>query len=428
MRFRWRLLFVVVLTVVGLLGLSRPAFAQAQITIPNQASLLRLDKNGKTVTKRDAGLNPEGISYQDCVDDQQIQVTLQMTGFEVGAAVQAYASVAQDCTGPTSRAGATAVCWPVYDSGIPLQASATINIPVRKIMSGALQATAPDATQNICGKVDLSNVTIQFLYFAPGNTSTGTVAASVTIAVDTVGPLPPTGLRTKPGNTRITVEWDQISGGTEDDSGTSTGGGGVTDILGVRVYCDLQAPTTATADASTDGATDASAEASTTCDADANAGDGGDAATCTSGATTSTTTCSSPNFVQADGTPVVPDNAFDAKYLCGSFNGTGGQQITATGVGGKPLQNDTTYALALAGTDRFGNVGRLSSVKCEVPEVTTDFWDDYRNAGGKAGDGCSTTGSAPFGSIATLSIGVAMALSAIFRGRRRSRSHEANGR
>jgi hypothetical protein len=419
----WRLFFVVTVTLVGVLGLTRPAFAQAQITVVNANSLPRLDNKGKVVTKRPSALTPEGVSYQDCIDDQQIQFTLQMAGYEVGGSVQAWASIGQDCSAQTARGGGYQLCWRAYDSDIPLSQTATINVPVRKVMAGGPQPNAPDATENICGKVDLANIQIQFLYFAPGSGgANGTAAASVTITVDTVGPAPPSGLRTKPGNTRITVEWNQISGGTDVDGGTATGGG-VTDLLGVRVYCDVAQATTSTtanapicADASSD--LDAGDEAGTT-------------ETCTDGGTTTSSSgaCSTPNFTGSDGDPAIPTADFDTKYLCGSLNGTGGTSVTATGVGGKPLANETTYAVALAGTDRFGNVGRLSSVRCEVPEVTSDFWDAYRNDGGHAGDGCSTAGQGgALGSLATLSAGVALALSSIFRAHRRAKLTKGSGR
>ncbi|MBN9163002.1 MAG: hypothetical protein J0I07_18705, partial [Myxococcales bacterium] len=77
----------------------------------------------------------------------------------------------------------------------------------------------------------------------------------------------------------------------------------------------------------------------------------------------------------------------------------------------------------VAATDRFGNVGELSSVVCETPETTTDFWDDYRKAGGRAGDGCATAGGgAPLASTAVLGVGVTLALSSIFRFRRRRKA------
>ena len=56
-------------------------------------------------------------------------------------------------------------------------------------------------------------------------------------------------------------------------------------------------------------------------------------------------------------------------------------------VAGKPLVNGTHYAVAVAGTDAYGNVGKLSTVICEFPEQTSDFWNAYKNAGGESGGG-----------------------------------------
>src|SRR5262249_562616 len=52
------------------------------------------------------------------------------------------------------------------------------------------------------------------------------------------------------------------------------------------------------------------------------------------------------------------------------------------------LQNATMYAVAVAGYDKLGNVGKLSDPTCGTPIPIDDFWDLYRRAGGDGG-GCS---------------------------------------
>jgi hypothetical protein len=44
--------------------------------------------------------------------------------------------------------------------------------------------------------------------------------------------------------------------------------------------------------------------------------------------------------------------------------------------------------VAVAAYDTLGNVGKLSSVACGTTEEVTDFFENYRQAGGKAGNGC----------------------------------------
>lgn len=419
-----RLVFVFALAVGTMLGLTRTAHAQS-IAIVNQASLPRLDKDGKIVTKRPQNLSPEGVSLQDCVDDQKIRFTLQMSGFEVNAIIQAWAAIGQDCKAQTARGGGVQTCWRVFDSDIPLSAVTDVDIPVRKIMSGVAGSPAqPNATEEACGKVNLSNISVQFLYFPPGSGgATASIDKAIVVVVDTVGPSPPSGLKALPGDTRIKVEWNSISGGSGDGGAT----GGLTELTGVKVYCDTAGATTTTTTAEPvcrDEPVDAGPDADPTVDA-------GTVRVCEDGGTTSTPSgnaCGSPNFQKDDGTDLFPTAEFNEKYECGSITGNTGTSVTATAVGGKPLVNGTQYAVAVAATDRFGNVGVLSPVVCETPEVTTDFWSDYRKAGGDAGDGCSTSGGGG-GSAAVVGLGVTAALSAILRRRRRNEiSMEDSGR
>ncbi len=410
-----RRLVALALTLSAVIGFASPARAQS-INIVNQASLPRLDKDGKPVQKRPQTLTPEGVSFQDCIDDQQILFTLQMAGFEANAVIEAWASIGQDCKAPTARGGGVTTCWKVSET-IPLATVADVRIPVRKIMAGAPpnNALSLKADESVCGKVNLANVSVQFLYFPPGQGgATASMDKSVTVIVDTVGPLPPSGLRALPGDTRIKVEWTNISGGSADGGAT----GGLTELTGIKVYCDpvsAQTTTTAAEPICHDEPIDAGPDADASVDA-------GTVEVCEDGGTsTSTSTeCGSANFVNPDGSKVIPTAEFNSKYECGSITGNTGTSATASAVGKTPLVNGTTYAIAVAATDRFGNVGELSSVVCETPEVTTDFWDDYRKAGGRAGDGCATAGGgAPLASTAVLGVGVTLALSSIFRFRRR---------
>lgn len=392
-----------------------PAFAQATINVVNEKSLPRLDKNGNTVAKRPLTLNPEAVNNQDCVDEQQIQFTLLMSGFEPNAIIEVWAANGADCSTQVNRSSANQVCWQVSPN-VPLQQQVNIAIPVRKIMSGAppFKATAPDETENACGKVDLSNISVQFLYFKPGDRANAASKKEIGVTIDTVGPAPPTGLKALPGNTRVQVSWDNISGE-----------GGVSALTGVRVYCDpaqASGPTTIEVEASCEqvpNEVDASGDAADDAEVDA-----GFTEVCTDGGTETVPgggDCSSSNFVTtgADGTtePVVPDAEFNAKFECGSITGNSGTTVVATQVAGNPLANGTRYAVAVAATDAYGNVGPLSSVVCETPEETNDFWDSYRAAGGQAGGGfCATSGpGAPTGSVAALGVALAAVVSLLRR-------------
>lgn len=156
--------------------------ARAQtISIANEPSLVRLDASGTFVVKRDLTLNPEGVSRQDCLDDQRIRFPLLLAGFQPNATFAAWASVSGvDCAEPTNRTGANPRCWQIAQP-IPLRPTTVVDLRVRGLMSGAPPASpsAPVADDGICGKVDLTTIDVQFLYFAPADMAVAAAKTSV---------------------------------------------------------------------------------------------------------------------------------------------------------------------------------------------------------------------------------------------------------
>ncbi len=433
--------FFALFAVLAALFVTRAASAQAAINVVNETSLPRYDAEGKQLQKRPVNLTPEAVSLQDCLDDQRIRFSLQLSGFEANASLQAWAAnTGQDCKSQVNRESATRVCWQITGSDIPLQLNPYVDIPVRTIMSGVSPFTplAPDVSVNVCGKVNLANISVQFLYFSPGNLAEPVAVKAVAIQADTVGPSPPSGLRASPGNTRIHVEWTSISGSAGDASAsTSNSGTGLTELTGIKVYCDRNGSIadggTSTADAATTdagatdtGSTDGCFDVAVDAGLD-DAGvpiDGGVSRVCADASVPGTPSCTSGNLTSSDGTPTFPNNAFNDLYQCGSLTGNTGSAITATAFGGDPLVNGERYAVAVAATDRFGNVGQLSSLVCETPEPTTDFWDQYRDAGGDGGGGCTSAAppGAPVGTLATLAFAASAGVVALSRRRRKPRS------
>lgn len=392
-----------------------PRIASAQnITIAQEQSLPRVRPDGSNVNKRPTNLDPEAVSNQDCLEDQRIRFSLTIDSVQPNASLQAWASIGGDCTALTNRQGNSQVCWQLI-GGIPLQATTQVDIPVRSIMAGAAPGSATSLLtgNSMCGQVDLTNVAVSFLYFAPGVTDKPATSKNVTVKVDTVGPEPPSGLSTLPGNTRIHVRWDNVSGE-----------GGVTALTGVNIYCEVAgaAPTTTT---TTEGGT------ITVCD-DAGVDDSGDASdadancrqeTVEGGTTTtgSSASCQSPHLTSTDGGKLYATGDFDSKYKCGGITGNSGSGATADKLDGEPLQNGKVYAVSVAATDALGNVGRLSDPICETPEETNDFWQNYKNAGGGSGGGfCSTSGPGlPLGSASVVGVVVAVVVSMMRRNQRR---------
>lgn len=404
-----------------------PAIARAaDISVSLEASLPRLDKDGNGLNKRSSALNPEAVNLQDCIDDQKIRFPVVLSNFEVNASLQVWAGLAgADCTKQEYRSGSNATCWQL-STGLPLQSTQNVDLPVRAIMAGAppYKPQALGTNDAMCGQVDLATISVQFLYFSPGQLATSSANHSVSVTVDTVGPLPPSGIKTLPGNTRIAVRWDNISGE-----------GGVSNVTGIKVYCDpaifSSAGSTSTTDATTNATTDASC---TEVPNETDGGDGGDddagtTVVCDGGtddagisSSSSGPVCTSPNLAPTSGTKIVPDANFDAKYKCGEIAGNSGIQATATSIAGVPLENNKSYAVAIAATDAYGNLGPLSAVYCETPEVTNSFWENYVNAGGGAGGGlCTASGpEAPIGSLTTFAV-IALAAATSLRRRRNRR-------
>jgi hypothetical protein len=424
-----RLLLAALVLAISLFA--RPASAQvagagATITVVNEASLVRTDANGNTIQKRPLTLNPEAVNFQDCVDNQNILFTLQETGFEANAQIQQWASNGGDCTQQTARSGGVQTCWQL-GSNIALQPTVTVSIPVRKIMSGAIpnSPTAPNDSASVCGTVDLSTISVQFLYFSPGQPATAASNQTVSVIVDTVGPDPPTGLSALPGNTRIAVSWNNISGGAAvDDAGSqSTGGtgGGLTALTGVNVFCD-PAQGGATPTPGTPVCTTVPNVVDAGPDADASTEDAGTTQVCTDGGSpTSSSECGSVNLSTSDGGKIQPTTDFINKFGCGSITGNTGNQVVAGSVGGQPLVNGTRYAVAVAATDAYGNLGPLSDVVCETPAPTTDFWNTYKQDGGDAGGGCAVgPADLPLGTLSVLATIAALGASSLRRRRRKT--------
>jgi hypothetical protein len=404
---------------LGLSFTSAPAHAQAaagaSINVLLENSLPRVSSTGATVNKRPLTQEPEGVSLQDCLDDQRIEFPLQLAGFETNATLEAWAGLSGvDCGVQTNRTSGTKTCWKIA-GGIPLQTTPRASIAVRAILSGALDAINPVADASICGRVDLTTISVQFLYFAPGQLATPSATKAVQVRADTIGPAAPAAEAPLPGNTRIRISFGGL------------GEGGLTQYTGVRAYC---APAVETAGVSTPPVTErVCSEASVPdADTDAEAGDAevADAAVgdceevVVEAGSSGQATCTSPAFTPPDGGALVPDDKFNAQYLCGSLTGNTGSALIADNVGGQPLENFKNYAVAIAAIDAFGNVGPLSSVFCAKPEPTTDFWESYKKAGGGAGGGvCSVDGAGlPVGSFTVMSI---FGLAAVGTLRRRRR-------
>ena len=397
------------------------AYAQeVKVTITSPTSLARVEKDGTTPRNKRPTISPEGINLQDCRDDLQIRFPLIVAGFSASDNFEVWGSdqSGADCTVATARSGPTQTCYQVTANFSRVQTQTT-QIGVKEIIKGLPSASGAVGADG-CRRVNAYTISLYFLVLR-GTDVVGN--AKATLSVDTQGPTALSGVRLQPGNKAVTITWNAV------------GEAGADDVTGARVFCDPDPkPITAT-DAETKlvclddsgvatTAFDASdtvglAEAGVTCSEVANTGGAAGAAipAVGQGFPSDGKSCATQAFAPVNGAKLVADDALFAKYGCGAVDSSTGNAFRVTNIAGVPLENDKVYAVAVAGTDSFGNLGELSPQTCQYPEETSDFWRDYRGSGGEAGGGfCSTTGPRfPAGSFGVLALGVAVSVSCLRR-------------
>ncbi|HEY5961195.1 MAG TPA: hypothetical protein VIV60_31775 [Polyangiaceae bacterium] len=127
------------------------------------------------------------------------------------------------------------------------------------------------------------------------------------------------------------------------------------------------------------------------------------------GASTASTT------VADEITPMEPGSLSD--WRCGSKTG----RLSSNGYTDPKvmaLENDESYAVALAVRDTYGNLGSLSNYVCQTPVEIETFFERYRSAGGKGGGGFCNLDIHPRRSTLPALLG-ALGLTAWLRNRKR---------
>ncbi|HET9929157.1 MAG TPA: hypothetical protein VFQ35_00655, partial [Polyangiaceae bacterium] len=90
---------------------------------------------------------------------------------------------------------------------------------------------------------------------------------------------------------------------------------------------------------------------------------------------------------------LVPDTVPPTTLPDNVKSSTPGPNSTEGDVSG--LENGQEYVCSIAGTDAYGNVGKLSGIACGTPKSVDSYYKVYRAAGGEAGGGyCSFSRSA----------------------------------
>lgn len=323
------------------------AVADAQtVTASSQRYPVRLLPNGMNacggpatdascVSTRPPNLTPLGISYEDCIDDQTLEFTVVLSGFDGSQNLQVWASTSSDCTAPTDRGtlgAAAAVCWKVSANlvGPILESPSAYSFRVRvEDLVGWQQhppfpvpAGVETVGQEGCMAQPTFAAVALKVNFVPVDTSGSYTGTSYQYAIDTdlVGPPAPGGLHVEAGNGELFPSWtpntDKDTAGYDvflaPPPGQPQTGQGCPPIPGAN-------------DAGTPG---------------------------------------------AGGISSVP-----ADYVVGVSNG---MTVTGESTAGYLITNqadETTYAVAVAAVDAMGNVGPTSPPICAVPAADAGFID-----------------------------------------------------
>jgi len=405
---------------------------------------------------RPAQLDPNGINYQDCIDNINLQFTLLIGGLPCTDTIQVWAGPSStDCTQSTSRMSSDgdAQCWEVTPDGLfQMATTSTENIRAQDIVSHLSDSAItvdtytpakPSAcqSQTFPGTVQLN---ITFMAMNPDGVD---VDASISYPLDgdLVGPYPPTGVSAGIGENVIIVTWTPAI-----DSTTQ----------GFNVYCQplgAVVPNTGTVvpeaslvcpNTGTTATTDATTTTTTAPDAagcfyvnefDSGSGVAGAEACMSPGDVLKNVWSTTPTGIideagleqvtdagQTDGEVAIGAigiSNIPGQYLCGSVSGnlTSSLNVTNLSFDGSPaIMDGVEYAVTVAAFDEIGNVGIIGNLSCVTPSPVIDFWTAYTKAGGLAGGGfCALEGVGMPVSSSLLGIGMGAALVGFTRRRRR---------
>jgi hypothetical protein len=458
-------LLVFILTVLAGGALSSAAFAQS-INASDQPYPDRILPDGTNLgpSTRPQNLNPQGISYQDCIDDQTLQFTLVLTGFTGADEVEVWASLSSDCTEPTDRGiGATAaVCWGLPGPGgrndIPgLQSNGnrtyTFSVRVQDLLAWQVTPPIPSAALSppaqgvsachVQPTFAAVSMKINFLAINGDGQSDGT-PYPYTLSTDTVGPPAPSGVGESAGDTLLDVTWTQ---NTDSDTagydvyidpvpGSMNDEASIGDASAGRTLVCPEAGSTAVEASVVDGSGDATSSCYYVNTGSSTQGSAG--AHCNDSVLEGAIT----QDAGPDGSIIVTEPVYDEAgdllseggveegsggistispaYLIGVSSGTG-MTLSDKSVGQYQITGLTDgnwYNVVVAAVDGTGNIGPASPQVCDYPAPVSDFWQTYRQDGGQAGAFCAL-GTVGAGGTSLAGVGAVVLGAALARRRRR---------
>lgn len=419
-----RSLELALLVIAPLLAISREASAQFGATAPT----VMLDRKN-----HEAGRDPTDINYDDCIDDDDIEVDVtfptaaQDYQFEVWAGLTS-ANCADDGERKENPGN---LCWLIASSE-PL--TGPYQLRVQDILPHG--ASNPGTgTEAACNQTSSGSVTVYFLLVGGGVNQLAN-PPTLSFKHDLAGPRAPRLTKINSGEESLILTWEasravdvtgyrlycELGFANEELNGTQQGFGGTNSSFG--------GASTAFGGASTAfGGTSSGLEGGTGQGGPTGVGGTDDGSGTTGGqdtgggGTTSTGSESGGSPGTAGGAAVEPDECQAETLRSGERppenlrRGSVGQGITEGTA--KGLEDYQLYACGVAAYDLNGNLGVLSNIRCGSPRPVRDYFEAYREAGGKGGGGYCGFGRGQVGGLAAL-LGFAGLVFAARRARRRS--------
>jgi uncharacterized membrane protein YgcG len=381
---RW---YTASLVVVGLLGWVATAAAQATITV---------QYTGRKSSVPSSRGNGTWIGRQECLEGDEFYLTATVSGSNPSSYTYE-AWVGSDCGKYESRNGSTRKCLLIDTRSAA--ASFNITLPVQAMVTdpSTYQGTGlvpgdVTACTPASGTSPAKDLTVYFLLLT---NLTDEVASPFTFKTkyDLIGPQPPTGATASGGETMLKLSWTPSDPLEEETT--------------YRFYC-YPVRGAEYADAGKDGSGEARATpmAGDAGDVDVIAADageagggagasgaGGDGGASGAGGEAGTGGAGGSALVALPegcpaGTPFREGDMPDETYRCGSAPGGSSGKVTG-------LKDGVVYAVGVAAVDSFDNPGKLSNIACATPVPVDDFFDLYKEAGGKGGGGFCTLSDAP---------------------------------
>jgi len=329
---------------------------------------------------------PWWISYEDCIANDVL--VFPITVSDTSHRLEVWAGT-DDCAAKRGNTVDRGQCW-LVGSQEQLTRTFDVRIPVRNVVAQNFSAqTVPSGLgPDVCeGSTDADGTKVTFYFLIEDN---GKAASSVTwtgstqgTGFDLVGPTPPTGISVGMGEKQLSISIGNI---TEND-----------DLQRIGLYC---APRGAGVDAEPEPEPEFIP--------------GADAGAPITVVTPAPDNCATPLLVGGARPKFARAAELGIDLSCGQASRTSDTVRTKT------LENGTTYAIGVAGEDLLGNPGVLSTIQCGTPQELTDFFELYKEKGGRGGGGfCSfSPGAARSAPGAALLFGILFAA----LGTRRTRS------